>query len=556
MPPSANSPSSALRVVSFNVAGWKTTIEKIRRHHGSLSSWLLRHGIDVLALQEVKVSADEVSTKGVLLGAVDEQFDTFWAVPTAASSQRQGLNGVATFARKGLTASASANVFADGALDSEGRCIMTDHGAFVLFNVYVPYSGFEYVRLPFKMKFLEALRRAMQHQRSLGKSVILAGDLNVTSRGADCCREARSVNMDDILLEDSIATSSSPCFSLAGTTGERLRASLDLLRSCWPAVRAALQGSLKVQEQEGKGYVTTAVSLAGRKVQLGRRSAQPPTFEFTFKEHRAGEGAALLAKAAGCMSVEEWRETFNKLCPDNGVGSADWAVISDAFGDAKHSPCAVEWLRSLSREDGMVDSFAAAHPHAQGRYTCWNQQENCRYSNSGARLDYIFVDAALWELHTFPHARLQGLEQLGLAEAAAPLAAGAGADAEHKAALVAATANGLFKEASVGGGGIPDAHKDAYDYQFGWSGTSIIYTPPEFSDHVAVSVVLTLPAAAPLALARDKETKAAQPHVKQTLISGFFGKAAAAPPAAAKAAEAGKRPSSGFVDAQKKGRVE
>jgi exonuclease III len=58
---------------------------------------------------------------------------------------------VATFARSGLTLAATATAFGDSSLDSEGRCIMTDHGSFVLFNVYVPYSGFEYVRLAYKV---------------------------------------------------------------------------------------------------------------------------------------------------------------------------------------------------------------------------------------------------------------------------------------------------------------------------------------------------------------------------------------------------------------------
>ena len=38
-----------------------------------------------------------------------------------------------TFARKGLTVAADANPLADASLDGEGRCLMTDHGGFVLF---------------------------------------------------------------------------------------------------------------------------------------------------------------------------------------------------------------------------------------------------------------------------------------------------------------------------------------------------------------------------------------------------------------------------------------
>lgn len=48
-------------------------------------------------------------------------------------------------------------------LDGEGRCVITDHGAFVLFNLYVPAITSEdplvaEERFSYKMRFLEAGR--------------------------------------------------------------------------------------------------------------------------------------------------------------------------------------------------------------------------------------------------------------------------------------------------------------------------------------------------------------------------------------------------------------
>jgi len=164
-----------LKIISFNVAGWTTTIERIKKNHGSLKSWLSKHNVDILCLQEAKVSAEELAAKARNLGALEEGYDTFWAWPRprggAGGGQRKGLNGVCTFAQSGLTLGASSTVLGDSSLDCEGRCIMTDHGSFVLFNVYVPYSGLDYVRLAYKMKLLKALRAAMQKQRALGKHV-------------------------------------------------------------------------------------------------------------------------------------------------------------------------------------------------------------------------------------------------------------------------------------------------------------------------------------------------------------------------------------------------
>ena len=63
---------------------------------------------------------------------------------------------MATFAWLGLTLRADSLPLASAELDGEARCLLTDHGAFVLFNVYVPNSAVR--RLPFKLRWLSAGR--------------------------------------------------------------------------------------------------------------------------------------------------------------------------------------------------------------------------------------------------------------------------------------------------------------------------------------------------------------------------------------------------------------
>ena len=48
-------------LISWNVAGWLTTLPQIQEHYGSLENWLAKHQVDVLCLQEVK--ADEASIR-------------------------------------------------------------------------------------------------------------------------------------------------------------------------------------------------------------------------------------------------------------------------------------------------------------------------------------------------------------------------------------------------------------------------------------------------------------------------------------------------------------
>ena len=89
-----------------------------------------------------------------------------------------------TMVRKGMTLAADSRPLQDDELDGEGRCIMTDHGSFVVFNVYVP-NGSGGKRLPYKSRWLWALRSAMERQRQSGKAVVLAGDLNLKHRDED-----------------------------------------------------------------------------------------------------------------------------------------------------------------------------------------------------------------------------------------------------------------------------------------------------------------------------------------------------------------------------------
>lgn len=61
---------------------------------------------------------------------------------------------------------------------------MTDHGSFVLINVYVPNAGDasagqDRPRVAFKLRFLRALRELSSSLRRQGREVLLVGDFNV-----------------------------------------------------------------------------------------------------------------------------------------------------------------------------------------------------------------------------------------------------------------------------------------------------------------------------------------------------------------------------------------
>lgn len=75
--------------------------------------------------------------------------------------------GVVTYVRESLLpldAKADClegNAYYSQDLQTEGRLMLTDHGSFVLLNVYVPNAGHRHEdssRLEFKLRYLRALR--------------------------------------------------------------------------------------------------------------------------------------------------------------------------------------------------------------------------------------------------------------------------------------------------------------------------------------------------------------------------------------------------------------
>jgi exodeoxyribonuclease III len=71
--------------------------------------------------------------------------------------------------------------------NGQGRIVLTDHGEFVLINVYVPNAGERpnRPRLPMKLRFLAALRDRCEHLAAEGREILLVGDFNVSGDDRD-----------------------------------------------------------------------------------------------------------------------------------------------------------------------------------------------------------------------------------------------------------------------------------------------------------------------------------------------------------------------------------
>ncbi len=190
-------------LISWNVAGLSTTLQRIHRDYSSFSTFLERHGDpDIVCVQEHKIPLSKLSTRSEpyqITSTGLPKYESFWSCCTDKS--KKGFNGVVTFVKKGLTTNANSTPFQNPILDNQGRCIMTDHQSFVIFNVYAPATGGGSDAVSNKMKFLKGLKKCVEKEQSLGKKVFVVGDLNICHDYMDKHWRYRSIHVDSVIQE-------------------------------------------------------------------------------------------------------------------------------------------------------------------------------------------------------------------------------------------------------------------------------------------------------------------------------------------------------------------
>jgi len=516
-----------IHLISWNIAGFKPTLDHLKRF-GGLCDFFRRHRVDIFCLQEVKVNSKTLA-QGRQYEV--EGYESFWACNDGAGNQRQGLNGVCTFVRKDLMVERACNTPLEcEELDAEGRCLLTDHGSFVLFNVYVPNSQGG-PRLPFKMRWLRALRAAMNRERCKGKAILLAGDMNLKHRSRDSHWSCLSLEPTEIAkgLEE-------------GGDEETLQL-LRLVAFHWPDLLEAFRNKTveRLETRNSKNGQTfqkwgiwakpfrgaSNGTSTGAPVRIGPPIEDEGMAKCSFSvdgvgvdtsgQFVMGDDGEYVLRKKGELSMGELQEGMKKLGGlDLSNAAKEWLVERCQSSSVE---ALRQWLKDvLTDGNGMIDSFAEFYPKAQERFTCWDQYRNRRHQNEGSRIDYIFVDRPFFQQHASSGA---GLASHGHQDPDSTLAA-----------LKAATYGGLAQPASFNGG-MPELEEDEYFAQFRADkegpSTGIVYTPQQLSDHVAVSLLLrqvpiSTSANGALTPAQRAATQRCQPHLKSKRITDFFGR--------------------------------
>jgi exodeoxyribonuclease-3 len=151
-----------VKIATWNVNG-------IRARQAQVQEWIERERPDVVCLQELKASSDQVPT------ALCEM-EGYWCYWHGGP----GYSGVGLHVKKDGAPERPA--FSHPPFDHEHRIAVVTVGGVTIASVYVPNGGKDF---PAKMRFLEALEHYAAAFRAAGPPLVLCGDLNVARTDMD-----------------------------------------------------------------------------------------------------------------------------------------------------------------------------------------------------------------------------------------------------------------------------------------------------------------------------------------------------------------------------------
>ncbi|QCT72606.1 exodeoxyribonuclease III [Eubacterium maltosivorans] len=157
-----------MKLYSWNVNGIRAVAQK------GFTEWVEAAQPDILCLQEVKASEDQISEdiKGI------PGYHSFFH-----SAERKGYSGTAVYYKEeplSITTGLS-----DDRFNHEGRTIIMEYPAFTLFNIYFPNGQKDDERLQFKMDFYDCFLKDVNALVDQGKKVIICGDVNTAHTEMD-----------------------------------------------------------------------------------------------------------------------------------------------------------------------------------------------------------------------------------------------------------------------------------------------------------------------------------------------------------------------------------
>jgi exodeoxyribonuclease III len=162
-----------VKIATWNVNG-------IRAREAQFVEWVRRDAPDVVCLQEIKATAEQLGESLTLL----PEYWSYW------HGGPKGYSGVSLHVRK-ESFPGGRPVFGHPAFDVECRVVQAKlDGDLVVASVYVPNGGKDYAA---KLAFLDEMRAYVDGVHATGARIALCGDLNVARSDIDVHPKERKV---------------------------------------------------------------------------------------------------------------------------------------------------------------------------------------------------------------------------------------------------------------------------------------------------------------------------------------------------------------------------
>lgn len=174
----------SVKITSFNLNGIRAA------HRKGLNEWVKQSAPDVLCMQEVRATEDQIPADISDLG-----YHTYWHL-----AEKKGYSGVGIMSK-----TAPLEVESGMGVDwirAEGRVIRAEFEAFRVFSIYFPSGSSGDHRQDLKIEFLGHFLPYAEQFAKDDKPTILCGDYNICHHPIDIHDPVRNANVSGFLPEE------------------------------------------------------------------------------------------------------------------------------------------------------------------------------------------------------------------------------------------------------------------------------------------------------------------------------------------------------------------
>lgn len=171
-----------MRIISYNVNGIRAAITK------GFLDWLQQANPDVICLQEIKATEDQIPTNDITAAGYPYQY--------YFSANKKGYSGVAILSKT----EPKKVLYGTGieSMDFEGRNLRADFDGISVMSLYLP-SGTNIERLSHKFNYMDEFQTYINNLKNEIPNLVICGDYNICHQAIDIHDPIRNATVSGFL---------------------------------------------------------------------------------------------------------------------------------------------------------------------------------------------------------------------------------------------------------------------------------------------------------------------------------------------------------------------